>query len=115
MSYITEFFEFIGFNDYNTFVEKISWSVFDYIPYVYYVTLFKDYSLINIKDYGLKREWSLESMPIQTYNQVIDKINYRPLWLIHNTYNENKDKIVNNDIILTYHCNDGRSILVNDY
>jgi len=27
MSYITDFFEFIGFNDYNTFVEKISWSV----------------------------------------------------------------------------------------
>jgi hypothetical protein len=115
MSYITEFFEFIGFNNYNIFVEKISWSVFDYIPYVYYVTLFKDYSIINIKDYGLKREWSLESMPIETYKQVIHKINYRPLWLIHNTYNENKDKIVNNDIILTYHRNDGRSILVNDY
>ena len=54
-------------------------------------------------------------MPIQTYKQVIEKINYRPLWLIHNTYNENKKNIDNNDIILTYHRNDGRSVLVNDY
>jgi hypothetical protein len=115
MSYITAFFEFIGFNDYDKFIKKTTWYVFDYIPYVYFVTLFNGYSMINIKDYGLTREWSLESMPIQTYKQVIEKINYRPLWLIHNTYNENKTNIGNNDIILTYHRNDGRSILVNDY
>jgi len=113
MSYIEEFFEFIGFNDYNKFSEKITWSIFDYIPYVYFITLFKNYSLINIKDYGLTREWSLESMPIQTYKKVIEKINYRPLWLIYNVYNENKD-IIENDIILTYHLNDGRAVVVND-
>jgi len=53
-------------------------------------------------------------MPIQTYNQVIEKINYRPLWLIHNTYNENKDTFENKDIILTYHRNDGRYVFIND-
>ena len=53
MSYIDEFFEFIKFNDYHKFIEKTSWYVFDYIPYAYFVTLFKNYSFINIKDYGL--------------------------------------------------------------
>lgn len=114
MSYITEFFEFINFNDYNKFIEKTSWHIFDYIPYAYFVILFKDYTFINIKDYGLTRDWSLESMPIKTYKQVIDKTNYRPLWLIYNTYNENKHSIENNDIILIYHRNDGRYIIVND-
>ena len=114
MSLIDDYFVFINFNDYNKFIEKTSWYIFDYIPYAYFVVLFKDYSFINIKEYGLTREWSLESMPIETYRQIIEKINYRPLWLIHNTYNENKDKIDNNDIILTYHRNDGRYIYVND-
>jgi hypothetical protein len=113
MSYIDEFFEFIKFNETN-FINNLTWSVFDFIPYVYFVLLFKDYKLINIKDYGLTREWSLESMPIETYNNVIEKINYRPLWLIHNVYNENRNSINNDDIILTYHRNDGRCVIVND-
>lgn len=114
MSYMNDYFKFINFNNYEEFIEKIKWYVFDYIPYVYYITLFKNYSIINIKEYGLTREWSLESMPIETYRNVIDKINYRPLWLIYNTYNENKDNLKNDDIILTYHRNDGRYIFVND-
>jgi hypothetical protein len=114
MSLIDDYFIFINFNDYNKFIEKTSWYIFDYIPYVYFVVLFKDYSFINIKEYGLTREWSLESMPIETYRQIIEKINYTPLWLIHNTYNENKDNIENDDIILTYHRNDGRYVYVND-
>ena len=115
MAHITEFFSFINFNNINKFINNTKWEVFDYIPYVYFVTLFKGYSLINIKDYGIKREWSLESMPIETYRQVINKINYRPLWLIQNTYTENTDNIDNDDIILVYHTNDGRYNIVNDY
>lgn len=114
MSYITSFFSFIKFNEYAQFVENTKWEVFDYIPYVYFVALFHGYSIINIKDYGLTREWSLESMPFKTYQQVINKINYRPLWLIQNTYSENKDILDNDDIILIYHLNDGRFIIVND-
>jgi hypothetical protein len=53
-------------------------------------------------------------MPIKTYENVIDKIQYRPLWLIYNTYNENKANIKNNDIILTYHRNDGKYAFIND-
>jgi hypothetical protein len=115
MAHITEFFSFINFNNIDKFINNTKWEVFDYIPYVYFVTLFKGYSLINIKDYGIKREWSLESMPIETYRQVINKINYRPLWLIQNTYTENTDNIDNDDIILVYHTNDGRYNIVNDY
>ncbi len=115
LSNITEFFTFINFDNYMNFIENTKWEVFDYIPYVYFITLFKGYSLVNIKDYGLTREWSLESMPIQTYNQVVSRINYRPLWLIHNTYHENVDNIQNDGIILTYHLNDGRYNIVNDY
>ena len=52
-------------------------------------------------------------MPIKTYYKVLDKVNYRPMWLIHNVYSENKNNI-GDDIILTYHRNDGREIFVND-
>jgi hypothetical protein len=115
MSYITDFFDFIGFNNLTNFCDKLNWYIFDYIPYVYFIILFKDYKIVNIKDYGLTRGWSLESMPFKTYKNVINNINYRPLWLIQNTYNENKEDIdIANDIILIYHRNDGRYNFVND-
>jgi len=115
MSYITDFFYFIGFNNLNNFCDKLNWYIFDYIPYVYFIILFKDYKIVNIKDYGLTREWSLESMPFKTYKNVINNINYKPLWLIQNTYDENKEDIdIANDIILIYHRNDGRYNFVND-
>lgn len=114
MSFIDEFLNFINFND-KDFIKILEWHIFDYIPYIYFAVLFKEYSFINIKDYGLTREWSLESMPIETYNTVLKKTNYIPLWLIHNTYNENINNINNKDIILTYHRNDGKYVIVNDY
>jgi len=114
MSHIDEFMEFINFANYEEFAKTLTWSVFDYIPYAYFISLFKNFSIVNIKDYGLTREWSLESMPMQTYNMVVKNINYYPLWVIYNLYNENKDMFNDSDIILTYHRNDGRYNFVND-
>ncbi len=42
-------------------------------------------------------------MPYDIYLEVIDKIKYTPLWVIHNVYLENKEEL--KDIILTYHRN----------
>jgi hypothetical protein len=51
-------------------------------------------------------------MPITTYIKIRDMIGYKPMWLIENTYNENKEIL--KDIILVYHRNDGRYIYVGD-
>jgi len=105
MSIMNEFFDFIHFNDdYEEFINNLNWHIFDYIPYVYFVVLFKNYSFVNINDFGLHVNWSLESMPIETYNNVIKYVEYHPLWVIHNTYLENKkNEFIMNDIIITYH------------
>ena len=44
----------------------------------------------------------------------IYRLFYKPLWVIHNTYCENKDKLTDDGIIMTYHLNDGMYIFVND-
>jgi hypothetical protein len=110
MSFINEFFDFIHFNDdYDNFINNLNWAIFDYIPYAYFVVLFKNYSFLNVNDFGLHINWSLESLPIETYNNVIKYVDYHPLWVIYNTYLENKNnEFIKNDIIITYHKNDGR-------
>jgi hypothetical protein len=108
MTYVYDYLNFIGFYNPIEFIHRINWHIFDYIPYVYYIVLYKDYSFINIKEFDINRDWSLESMPIQTYNKVIKNTQYKPLWLIYNTYNENKESIEESDIIVTYHRNDGK-------
>jgi len=112
MTYIDDYLNFIGFNNTIEFVQRINWHIFDYIPYVYYIVLYKNYSFINIKEFNINREWSLESMPIQTYNKVIKNTQYKPMWLIHNTYHENKESIEENEIIVTYHRNNGRYLFI---
>lgn len=114
MSYIDDYFKYIGFDNSEAFISKISWYVFDYIPYVYYCVLFKNYQILNIKDYGITREWSLESMPFGTYKKILDVVKYKPMWLICNTYYENENNINKDDIIVVYHRNDGRYINVSD-
>jgi len=106
----SEFLEFINFENYETFVNKLSWWVFDYISYIYYCVLYKGYDLINLKTYGVTRNWSMESMPIETYFQINEKLSYKPLWLIHDVYHQNKHKIKKDGIIMTYHRNDGRAV-----
>lgn len=109
MSYIDEFFDYIQFHHEN-FINKLSFYVFDYVSYVFYVLLFKNYSLLNVRNYDIQRNWSLECMPIQTYYTIKEKMNYHPLWLIQKAYNE-KDENKENDIILIYHRDAGRNII----
>lgn len=109
-----EFLKFIDFENYEQFVNKICWWVFDYIAYIYYCVLYKDYELVNLRDYGIARNWSMESMPIETYFEVYEKLSYKPLWLIHDAYHQNKEQISKGEILMTYHRNDGRPHLMND-
>jgi len=102
---LIEFLDYIQFENYKEFCKKIEWAVFDYIPYIFYCVLFKDYKLINIHDFGIQRNWSLESMPYTTYLEIISKINYQPLWIIHNVCLDNREAM--KEIILTYHRNNG--------
>ena len=104
---ISEYLDFINFEEYESFVDKIDWYFFDYISYGYYCLLFKNYSKINIKDYGINRNWSLESIPYAMYKEIEETTGYSPLWAINNTWQENKEQLIDK-IILSYHLNDGR-------
>lgn len=106
------FLDYISYKDDEIFTSKLNWYIFDYIPYLFYLNLYYDFKFININEYGISRNWSLESMPITTYIKIRDMIGYKPMWLIENTYNENKEIL--KDIILVYHRNDGRYIHVGD-
>jgi hypothetical protein len=68
--------------------------------------MYEDYRKINIFDFNINRNWSLESMPFDMYIEVL-KTGYSPLWLIHNTWSENKEK-GSDDVIMVYHMNNGR-------
>jgi len=110
----SEFLEFIDFKNYEKFVNRVCWWVFDYISYVYYCILYKDYQLVDLRDHGINRNWSMESMPIETYFEVIKKLSYKTMWLIHDAYHDNKHLIEKDDILMTYHRNDGRTHLMDD-
>jgi hypothetical protein len=98
--------EYIDFKDHQKFIETINWYFFDYIAYGYYCLINDSYEKINTAENGINRNWSLESISFEIYEKVLE-IGYIPLWLIHNTWSENKDKL-GEKIILTYHLNDGR-------
>jgi len=106
---LIDFFNHIKFNSdsYIEFSKRLNYYIFDYISYAYYCILYKDYNIMDIKEYGVSRNWSLESMPYDTYQEILN-IGYKPMSLIYNTYIENKNKI--DDIILIYHKNDGRYV-----
>ena len=109
---LKEFLNYISYTDNETFTSKLNCYIFDYIPYVYYLYLYHNFELVNINQYNITRAWSLESMPFTTYTKIKDTLDYKPMWLIENTYNENKEVL--NDIILVYHLNDGRYHHMND-
>ena len=109
---LNEFLKYISYTDNELFTSKLNWYIFDYIPYVSYVNLYHNFELVNINQYNITRAWSLESMPFTTYTKIKDTLDYTPMWLIENTYNENKEVL--NDIILVYHLNDGRYHHIND-
>jgi hypothetical protein len=106
------FLDYINYADDESFTSKLNWYIFDYIPYLFYLNLYYDFSFININEYNIPRKWSLESMPIKTYIKIRDILGYKPMWLIENTYTENKEIL--DDIILVYHRNNGVSVDIND-
>lgn len=111
MSIVPDFFQYIAF-DFNN-LEKfkcLSIDSFDFVIYSFYLLMKKDYTLLNMKDYGIMREHSLESAPFSTYLEVVEKIGYEPLWVIGNTYAENKEYFSKSNLIMTYHKNDPRYI-----
>ncbi len=85
------FLDYINYADDESFTSKLNWYIFDYIPYLFYLNLYYDFSFININEYNITRKWSLESMPIKTYIKIRDILRYKPMWLIENTYTENKE------------------------
>jgi hypothetical protein len=106
---LIDFFNHIQFSEstYVDFSKKLNYYSFDYIIYVYFCLLYKNYKILDIKNHNINRNWSLESIPYDVYLDVL-KIGYEPMCLIYNTYKENEYK--NLDIVLTYHKNDGKYV-----
>jgi hypothetical protein len=101
--YIGDYLIYINFNDYIAFINKINFYVFDYISYIYYMILNDNYSVIDISNYDISRNWSLEGCNYDIYNKVVTNIKYVPLWIIDYCYTDN----INKNIILTYHIDRG--------
>jgi hypothetical protein len=94
---IDEFLKCIGFQDIDTWLSKTT-SNFHSIPYSYYLLLRKNHRVLDVKTLGIQREWSLECMPLQTYEKVC-KTGYIPLWVVNEIYDSSMSNCV-----LTYHC-----------
>jgi hypothetical protein len=94
------FLDYINFSNYKTFVDKINFFVFDYISYVYYCMIYYDWKIINIRDYNILRNWSLEGCSLEVYNSIIKQTNFKLYWINHCYYIPNDET---KDIVLTYH------------
>lgn len=103
---LKKYMDHIDFKNHRKFVESIDWYFFDYVAYGYYCIINEGYQKINTADHGIDRNWSLESISFDIYEKVLS-IGYSPLWLIYNSWFENKDRL-DESIILAYHLNDGR-------
>lgn len=106
------YLEYISYADDESFSSKLDWHMFDYIPYMYYLNLYHGFTFVNVNDYKIARNWSLEFMPITTHQKIKGILQYEPLWVIENVYNENRELL--HDIILVYHRNAGRPINFGD-
>ncbi len=106
-----EYLYYIDFFNYENIVGRMNWFIFDYIPYIYYAALYHNYKILNVKDYGINRNWSLESMPYTTYKKVFETMRWAPLWSIYKEYNKDDDMYKN--IILLYHKD--RSSIADDF
>jgi hypothetical protein len=106
MQVVPQFLKYINFSFSNySYFATTSEFAFDYIIYAFYLLLKEGYTPIDMRDYGIQRQMSLEAAPFSTYLNVIEKINYEPLWVIGNTYREHKDYFEKSSIIMTYHAN----------
>ena len=106
-SYIHNFLEYIKFNEnekeFRLLLGKMNYQTFDYIIYIYWCILKKEYKLLCMKDYNINRCWSLESASFEIYNEVKKKMNYTTNMVIGCCYLNNKEKFNNDKPMLIYH------------
>lgn len=99
-SIVPNFLLFVDFYNYDTFISKINYMAFDYVIYGYYALIFHDYNIVNIKEYGIDRNWSLEGCNLEIYKTFSKNSKIVPLWIIDHNYISCDETA---DVILTYH------------
>jgi hypothetical protein len=106
MKVVPHFFKYINFSfsNYHQFAYVSEWA-FDYVIYAFYLLVKEGYNSIDVRDYGIQRQMSLETAPFSTYWITVEKTKYEPLWVIGNIYRENKEYFKTSSIIMTYHEN----------
>ena len=102
MKIVSEFLKFIEFKDTNNIINKITYSTFDYIIYIYYCVIKYNYKIINLENYDIYtkniKNWSLEmNMDIEILNK-LKKNNIEINWQFYNLKN-----IINDNICMIYH------------
>lgn len=107
---LPNFFTYINFNNFASFIEKMNFWTFEYIIYYYYCIAHSGYKILCMNDFNIKRQWSLEAATYDTYTQVKEKMNYTTNIVIGNCYYRNKQSfIVNKDEpVLIYNMNNPR-------
>jgi hypothetical protein len=107
---LSDFLNYIGFNNFTKFIEKMNFWCFDYVIYYYYCIAFQDYKILCMEDYNIERHWSLETATYEVYKQVQEQMNYKPSIVIYNTYYKNKELFVKDEYlpVYIYHLNNGR-------
>jgi hypothetical protein len=108
--HLNDFLAYIGFYDLASFLPKNEWLIFEYVVYAYYVMLYKDYKLVNIRDHGLVRNFSLESMPYDFAEKVSAVVGYKPLWLAEAVFKEHAERELCKHAVMSYHKDRGLEV-----
>jgi hypothetical protein len=94
---LEEFLRVIGFEDKSSWLAKTTVN-FHWIPYSYYLLLYRNASIFDVKTVGIQRNWSLEVMPEQTLQKVA-AAGFTPLWIPNAIYKPSMTSY-----IMAYHC-----------
>jgi hypothetical protein len=101
MSTVTRFLRYIRFNNAETTVERLSFDVFDYIVYAYYMILYHGYKTVHIPivtGWGSCEELSDIEVYLVSYRK------YRLGWALHGFYLDYKPYIdALPDVYMTFH------------
>ena len=94
---IPDFLEKIGFDDLNSFIERIEYNFFENMAYNYYCLLYQGFTKIVVPNINHSLEGQITSI-VEKY------INYNIGWISLNTYNQNKDFYDKKDnVYMIYH------------
>jgi hypothetical protein len=87
-SIVKRFLKFINFQEYEFQSKILSWYTFDYIIYIYYCVQFEGYKIINLNDFGIFLNHSLEERLTNQVEDVMEKngieINWQACKLMRN-------------------------------